>query len=162
MGKKNNYDDWFVFSYENQGFMQESTQILPDRREIISSVIPVPGNLKGRNMEILCRQCGQCCSSMGEILRIIEQTGRYEYRIEFLPTGIRQIVRIDPDKQRLFSHAMKPEKRSLACPFLRIRDDYRVICTIHQTRPDMCRMYFCETQKGQAPLKDDPVTRSPE
>lgn len=116
----------------------------------------------GIMMEISCRQCGQCCSTMGQIIRIMEQTGRFEYRIEYIPTGISQLVRIDPDKYRLFDHAILPEKRSLACPFLRIRDDLRVICTIHLTRPDMCRMYFCEMQKGREHDRIDPVTGLPE
>ncbi len=94
-----------------------------------------------------CRQCGYCCSFMGEIFGIAEQTGRYEFRIRYLPTGVEQAVRIDPDKQDLFERSSMHDTRPLACPFLRERGDGCCVCTIHQTRPDLCRMYLCDRQQ---------------
>lgn len=90
-----------------------------------------------------CQQCGECCSSMGEIIGIQEQTGPFEYRLVFSTTMEERLVRIDPDKRDLFLSQDILEKRPMACPFLRERIKGTVICTVHQTRPDLCRQYGC-------------------
>ena len=82
-------------------------------------------------MVFRCRQCGECCSSMGEIIGIRKQTGEERQ------------VSIDPDKQELFRAQDILKKRAMACPFLREREDGTVICTVHATRPELCRQYGC-------------------
>jgi len=94
-------------------------------------------------MVFRCLQCGECCSSMGEIIGIREQTGESEYLIWFSVTGEERQVRIDPDKRELFRSQDILKKRALACPFLREREDGTVICTVHATRPGLCRQYGC-------------------
>jgi uncharacterized protein len=94
-------------------------------------------------MVFRCRQCGECCSSMGEIIGIREQTGEGEYLIGFSVTGEERQVRIDPDKQDLFRAQDILKKRPMGCPFLREREDGAVICTVHATRPELCRQYGC-------------------
>lgn len=94
-------------------------------------------------MVFRCRQCGECCSSMGEIIGIREQTGEWEYHIWFSVTGEERQVRIDPDKRELFLAQDILKKRPMACPFLREREDGAVICTVHASRPGLCRQYGC-------------------
>lgn len=81
---------------------------------------------------------------MGDVFGIMEQTGLYEYRIQYLITGVQQIVTLDPDKTGIFTHTTILDKRPLACPFLRFDDEGLAMCSVHQTRPDLCRMYLCE------------------
>jgi len=90
-----------------------------------------------------CQQCGECCSSMGQVIGIREQTGPCEYRLWFKITGEERQVRVDPDKQDLFSSQDLLSTRPMACPFLRERSPGNVICTVHHTRPDLCRQYAC-------------------
>jgi len=94
-------------------------------------------------MVFRCQQCGECCSSMGSVIGIREQTGPFEFRLWFTITGEERHVRIDPDKRDLFSSQDILKKRPMACPFLRERKDGTVICTVHQTRPGLCRQYGC-------------------
>ncbi|HEX3002259.1 MAG TPA: YkgJ family cysteine cluster protein [Methanoregula sp.] len=94
-------------------------------------------------MVFRCRQCGECCSSMGEVIGIREQTGEWDYCICFSATGEERRVCIDPDKRDLFRAQDILKKRPTACPFLREREDGTVICTVHATRPDLCRQYGC-------------------
>jgi len=80
---------------------------------------------------------------MAEVFGIIEQTGNFEYKIEYLITGVLQIVTIDPDKREIFKNSTIFDKRPLACPFLRFDDSELAMCTVHETRPELCRMYLC-------------------
>ncbi|HXX55511.1 MAG TPA: YkgJ family cysteine cluster protein [Methanoregula sp.] len=93
-------------------------------------------------MSFSCRQCGDCCSTMGEIIRIREQTGPDEFRIWFSVTGEDRVVILDPDKQDLF-RSQRTGSPSLACPFLRRNPEGLFACTVHRSRPDLCRQYAC-------------------
>jgi len=79
---------------------------------------------------------------MGEVVSIVEQLDQAGFRIQFLITGVEQIVTIDPDKQDLFLSQTIPGKKSLSCPFLRKKEG-GFICTVYATRPELCRMYLC-------------------
>jgi Fe-S-cluster containining protein len=79
---------------------------------------------------------------MNDVFGIIEQTGNFEYRIQYLITGVQQIVAIDQDKRDIFTNSTIFDKLPLACPFLRFDKSGPALCTIHQTRPDICRMYI--------------------
>jgi len=95
-------------------------------------------------MENACNRCGTCCSYMADVFAIIDQTGPSEFQIQYLITGVQQIVSIDPDKKQLFTNTTILDKNPLACPFLRFDKAGLAMCTIHQTRPDLCRIYLCE------------------
>ncbi|MCA1917369.1 MAG: hypothetical protein LDL35_13385, partial [Methanospirillum hungatei] len=75
-----------------------------------------------------CNRCGHCCSFMGDVFGIIEQIGSFEYRIQYLITGVQQVVTIDQDKREIFSSTTILDKRSLACPFLRFDDEEIALC----------------------------------
>jgi len=86
---------------------------------------------------------------MADVFGIMEQTGPFEYKIQYLITGVQQIVTIDPDKTYLFSNTTIQDKRPLACPFLRFDREGLALCTVHQTRPELCHMYLCNPQKPE-------------
>jgi len=92
-------------------------------------------------MVFICQQCGECCSIMGEVLSILEDYGEYRFLLLNRYTGEKSQVSIDPDKRSLyFDSESLPE----ACPFLRItHPDEKAYCTVHGTRPEMCREFGC-------------------
>lgn len=92
-------------------------------------------------MGFQCQVCGDCCSTMGEIISIREQTGDTRFRIGYSATLEERDVVLDPDKQELF-FTTEPVT-SMACPFLRAQGPGRLICTVHHSRPDLCRQYSC-------------------
>ncbi|WP_321504972.1 YkgJ family cysteine cluster protein [uncultured Methanoregula sp.] len=94
-------------------------------------------------MTFTCQQCGECCSTMGEIIEILEQTAPLCYRIGYTTTFEKRLVEVDPDKKDLFLCRTVTTKQSLACPFLRKTAPGRSICTVHSSRPDLCRQYSC-------------------
>lgn len=93
-------------------------------------------------MTFVCQCCGECCSTMGEILSIREQTGPGEFRIGFTD-GEERIITIDPDKRDLFGAPEQGAGKTLACPFLRHLSPEKRICTAHASRPELCRSYLC-------------------
>ncbi|OPX62020.1 MULTISPECIES: YkgJ family cysteine cluster protein [unclassified Methanoregula] len=93
-------------------------------------------------MTFECQQCGDCCSTMGEIIRIRDRIGQWEFRIGFT-NGEERIVSIDPDKRDLFRIREETDKKTIACPFLRKQPPEKRICTVHSSRPELCRAYIC-------------------
>jgi Fe-S-cluster containining protein len=91
-------------------------------------------------MVFVCRICGECCSTMGEIISIREKTGDSEFRIRYT-TGEERDVCLDPDKKDFFFTKATPN--TMACPFLREERQGRSLCTVHHSRPDLCRQYSC-------------------
>jgi Fe-S-cluster containining protein len=79
---------------------------------------------------------------MGEIISIQEQVRPFAFRIRYTD-GEERLVSVDMDKRELFSHEPQDEKKSPACPFLRLREPHERICTVHASRPELCRMYLC-------------------
>jgi Fe-S-cluster containining protein len=96
---------------------------------------------QGTVMTFVCQMCGECCSTMGEIIVIGEQLGGDEFRIRLTPTMEERTVRLDPDKRDLFYR--DGPRSPMACPFLRELGPGRKICTVHQSRTDLCRQYSC-------------------
>jgi len=67
---------------------------------------------------------------------------RYLVRNQY--TGERTAVVVDPDKVTLFSDQSIVAEHPNACPFLRFdRSTAKGYCTVHQTRPAICRDYGC-------------------
>jgi len=93
-------------------------------------------------MVFRCQLCGECCSTMGEIISIHEETGPLHFRIWYTTTGEEREVTVDRDKEDLFRGGTTG-KPTLACPFLRTRGNGEVICSVHESRPDLCRHYSC-------------------
>ena len=85
--------------------------------------------------------CGECCSTMGEIISIQKQIGDTVFRIGYSTTLEERGVTLDDDKVNLFFHTNP--RSSLACPFLREQTPGRVICTVLNSRPELCQQYSC-------------------
>jgi Fe-S-cluster containining protein len=90
-----------------------------------------------------CQQCGECCHHMGQVHTIKETRGEFEFLVNNQYTGEKNIVIVDPDKHSLFSDESIFQDHPEACPFLRYRDDGKAYCTVHLTRPEICRDYGC-------------------
>lgn len=75
---------------------------------------------------------------------IREEYGDYRFLVHNHYTGEETQVTIDPDKYGLFNDKSLFEKLPHACPFFRHRSGGdKAICTVHQTRPEICRDYQC-------------------
>jgi uncharacterized protein len=104
------------------------------------------GKLTGRHgvypIPSECRCCGDCCSTMGEIISIRDEVRPFEFRIGFTD-GEERVVSIDPDKRVLFLEPLQGIIKSHSCPFLRPLAPDKRICTVHASRPELCRIYHC-------------------
>jgi hypothetical protein len=95
-------------------------------------------------MPFECSQCGECCSHLGLVHTIAEEYGDYRFLIRNEYTGEKTAVAVDPDKVSLFCDKSIFQERSEACPFFRYdRAAAKGYCTIHLTRPAICRDYGC-------------------
>jgi len=90
-----------------------------------------------------CQQCGECCHHMGQVHSIQETFGDFEFLVKNEYTGEKNIVVVDSDKHVLFADKSIFLDQPEACPFLRYRDDGKAYCTVHLTRPEICRDYGC-------------------
>ena len=80
---------------------------------------------------------------MGEIIEIREELRHGVFRIGFTVTGEERIVSVDPEKQDLFQSPEFMTQRPLACPFLRESGTRKFVCSVHTSRPGLCRQYSC-------------------
>jgi len=80
---------------------------------------------------------------MGDIIGIEDRIDPVRFRIRFSVTGEERMVTLDADKQELFRTQDFKMLRPMACPFLRFNMQGRTLCTIHDTRPGLCRIYTC-------------------
>jgi len=95
-------------------------------------------------MPFECQQCGECCSHLGLVHTIHDDLGDHRFVVRNTYTGEKTIVTVDPDKVGLFSDRNIFEERPEACPFFRYdKDSAKGYCTVHFTRPDICRDYGC-------------------
>ena len=95
-------------------------------------------------MPFECSQCGECCSHLGLVHIIQEDYGDFRYRICNQYTGEKTTVAVDPDKIALFNDRSIFAERPEACPFFRYdRQGAKGYCTVHLTRPEICRDYGC-------------------
>ncbi len=95
-------------------------------------------------MPFECSQCGECCSYLGQVHIIQEDYGEYRFLVNNQYTGEKTVVTVDPDKIALFCDRSIFQKRPEACPFFRYDQGSRKgYCTVHLTRPEICRDYGC-------------------
>jgi Fe-S-cluster containining protein len=80
---------------------------------------------------------------MGEIIEIREDLGSDSFRIGFSVTGEERIISIDPEKRDQYRKEEIRTVRPVACPFLRQDIFKKSICSVHASRPDLCRRYSC-------------------
>ena len=81
---------------------------------------------------------------MGQVHTIKEVLGEYEFLVDNIYTGEKTLVIIDQDKHPLFFDKSIFQEQPEACPFLRYpSEDRKAYCTVHLTRPEICRDYGC-------------------
>jgi hypothetical protein len=80
---------------------------------------------------------------MGRIIGIGDRIGSLDFRLRFTVTGEEQTVSVDEQMQHLFLEQDITRIRPVACPFLRRIAPERFACSIHATRPYICRQYAC-------------------
>jgi len=80
---------------------------------------------------------------MGEIIELKEEFAPFFFRIRFSVTGEERVVTVDPEKRELFRFQEIRSLRPMACPFLRETDTKKCVCSVHSSRPDLCRQYAC-------------------
>jgi hypothetical protein len=91
-----------------------------------------------------CQQCGECCHHMGQVHIIWETRSDVEFLVNNQYTGEKTLVIVDKDKQGLFFDKSIFLDEPEACPFLRYyKADNKAYCTVHTTRPEICRDYGC-------------------
>ncbi|ABS56145.1 hypothetical protein Mboo_1628 [Methanoregula boonei 6A8] len=91
-----------------------------------------------------CQQCGECCSHLGLVHSITEDRGNYTFVVFNRYTNESNVVVVDPDKQALYDDRAIFDKLPEACPFFRHQPgSEKAFCTVHLTRPDICRDYGC-------------------
>jgi Fe-S-cluster containining protein len=95
-------------------------------------------------MPFECSQCGECCSHLGLVHTILEDYGNFQFLVNNQYTGEKTVVTVDLDKITLFSDRSIFLERPEACPFFRYdRTSEKGYCTVHLTRPEICRDYGC-------------------
>ena len=80
---------------------------------------------------------------MGEIIEIREVLESGSVRIGLSVTGEERIVSVDPEKRDLFRSQEIRTIRPMACPFLRENSNKKFVCSVHTSRPELCRQYSC-------------------
>jgi hypothetical protein len=80
---------------------------------------------------------------MGEIIGIRKEIRPFTFRIWYMPTGEEREVTVDTDKRDLFLLNDVNKIRPMACPFLRSLPRGKFACSVHDSRPDLCRQYSC-------------------
>jgi hypothetical protein len=95
-------------------------------------------------MPFECFQCGDCCENLGLVYTIREDYGDFRFLIHNNYTGEDTPVSVDPDKRDLFTDTSIFLKLPYACPFFRCQaGSGKAYCTVHLTRPEICRDYGC-------------------
>jgi Fe-S-cluster containining protein len=95
-------------------------------------------------MAFECFQCGDCCSELGFVHVIKKEYGNHRFLVHNEYTGEENEVVIDPDKIGLFADKSIFNKLPNTCPFFRHEPgSEKAFCTIHLTRPEICRDYGC-------------------
>jgi Fe-S-cluster containining protein len=91
-----------------------------------------------------CQRCGECCSHMGLIHQVKEKKSADVYSIRNQYTGELTTVHVETDKAHLFNDRTTFLEFPEACPFFR-RDPGTGMthCTVHMTRPEICRDFTC-------------------
>lgn len=95
-------------------------------------------------MAFECFQCGDCCTHLGLVHSIRQEYGDYRFLVHNKYTNEETAVTVDPDKHNLFEDKSIFKKIPHACPFFRHHPGSDMaLCTVHRTRPELCRDYGC-------------------
>jgi hypothetical protein len=78
------------------------------------------------------------------VYKIKEIQGDYRFLVYNRYSGEETVVMVDPDKTRIYDDTSIFSEMPEACPFFRHEQgSQKAFCTVHTTRPDICRDYGC-------------------
>jgi len=100
--------------------------------------------------EFECRLCGKCCMNAGDALIEIERRlNSREYLCRQKIVGGTFRARVEERFLDAFRDTSEKDAHPSWCPFLRPMPGgaEKYICTIHNTRPEICRSYICCTMR---------------
>jgi Fe-S-cluster containining protein len=81
---------------------------------------------------------------MGQVFAIIQQLDPFRFRLRNQYTGDTREVEVAISMRQLFTESAIPASWQDPCPFLRLDASLGLaFCTVHQTRPEVCREYQC-------------------
>lgn len=92
--------------------------------------------------QFICTRCGKCCMSLGRHIRIERSLSPVQHYVRNAVTGDLILVAIHPDQRARYSGG---EYDPAWCPFLRKDPEGVFICTIYETRPQICQDFRCRT-----------------
>jgi Fe-S-cluster containining protein len=92
--------------------------------------------------EFVCTRCGKCCISLGRHIRIERSLSPIQHYCRIGITGEIIPVTIAPEHREIHTAG---ESESGWCPFLRRTPDKTFTCTVHGSRPAICREFRCRT-----------------
>ena len=112
------------------------------------SIITVPIIDRYQTERILlvfeCMQCGECCSHLGLMWKITEEHPDFSFTIQNAYSGEYYSVSVPQSLRHLFIDTHIFSELPEACPFFRCNNqDGLWYCTVHLSRPDICREYGC-------------------
>lgn len=95
-------------------------------------------------MPFECCQCGECCRNLGLVFIVREDRRDGSFLVRNRHTGEETTAIVDPDKRDLFGDTRIFSEFPHACPFFRCQPGTaKACCTVHRTRPEICREYQC-------------------
>lgn len=89
-----------------------------------------------------CTRCGKCCISLGRHIRIERSLSAVQHYVRNAISGDLVPVTVHPDHRELYSGG---DGDAAWCPFLRKDPEGVAVCTIYETRPQICRDFRCRT-----------------
>ncbi|MCX6693712.1 MAG: YkgJ family cysteine cluster protein [Methanomicrobiales archaeon] len=89
-----------------------------------------------------CNRCGNCCTSLGRLIRIERRLSSREFSCVFALGRGRFTARLDPGATGLPS---APGTCLFLAPAQSDSEGCGTTCTIYQNRPEVCRQFKCVT-----------------
>lgn len=93
--------------------------------------------------------------SLGRHMHIEKSLSLFSHKLRVRVTGETLTVQVAPAFRDLFLSRTPPAYETGWCPFLRRRSDGVFLCTIHSSRPGICRTFRCVTMKIFSPGGSD-------
>jgi len=93
-----------------------------------------------------CTLCGKCCMHAGaELIEVEKRLTSRDYLCRQKIVGGTFRARVEERFLDIFSETSENDAHSSWCPFLRghPEEEGKYVCTIHDSRPSVCRTYIC-------------------
>ncbi|MCU0631958.1 MAG: YkgJ family cysteine cluster protein [Methanolinea sp.] len=97
--------------------------------------------------EFPCTRCGKCCISLGRHMVLVKSVSQFSHTLQVRVSGETLPVQVSPRDRDLFLSRTPPAYEPGWCPFLRREETGAFVCTIHSSRPRICRTFQCCTMR---------------